>query len=556
MVSGEGEPLSMMVISACCARRCLAVARPVLPRPQTANDRPFRFPVSAMFCACFLVLGVLHFQNENSYSNIAQKRCQLKTDNLHHSGMVSKGVSVHGEKPLRVLLHRKQLFFVVWGMVCLGGMVLVGCPSQQAVVRRPPPPVRRVVVPKTPVVPRLPRYFSKVYRFPLSVPLAPSRGPIRAPVQVVELLNPVSSVSKQIQRIRAVIWKQYPGAVRWTIRMNPQLGKDRGYFYARALFAANKLGIVWPYLKRFHQRTGALGFRQLLALADASGISAQRFELALMNESYKMVIDRDMRWSRALGMTAKPGLFINGAFLPAPYTEERVLQAIKDSIQIAKAHLKQGVEAKDLYAKLTKDGARLAPLANVPHAIGVKRYNHIPFALLEGIPTRGPGDAPVHILEFSDFTCRPCRKAYKWLHTLLQKHPKALRFSFKFYPIGIHKESYRACELAAAAQDRRKFWAVYDILFQQQKRLFQGELIELAKQAGLSTRWIAGELDRKSYRRRVRINHYHGRILGVRAVPTLFINGYKVIGVRTYKQLLSIVQEERWKAGSPDPAYP
>lgn len=354
----------------------------------------------------------------------------------------------------------------------------------------------------------------------------------------------------QIQALRAMVWKRFPGSVRWTIRMNPSLGADRGYYYARALQAARRTGIFWPYLKRFYQARSP-SFKKLLAMADASGVDAQLFELNLAYAPRKMIIDRDMRWALGFGLQGKAGLFINGAWLPPPYTKERLFKALTLTQQRASAMLRQGTELTKLYDAFCAKGKPAPQARQIPRAIGARRYINVPHAYLEGVPTRGPGDAVVHIVEFSDFTCIPCRKAYLWLHALLQKHPKKLRFSFKFYPIGIHKESYRAAQLAAAAQDRRKFWKLYDLLFREQRRLLQGDLLELAKEAGLDAQWIAGELDRGSYKRRVSINKGHGRRMGIRAVPTILIDGLFVPGFRSAKDLLRLVHIEMWKAGDP-----
>ncbi|MCK6509881.1 DsbA family protein, partial [Myxococcota bacterium] len=191
-----------------------------------------------------------------------------------------------------------------------------------------------------------------------------------------------------------------------------------------------------------------------------------------------------------------------------------------------------------------------------PEAVAQRRYIHLPFAYTEGIPYRGPGDAPVQIVEFSDFTCVPCRQAFLSLEKLLAHHPQHIRFYFKFYPIGIHAEGTRAAELAAAAQAQRKFWPVYSILFRQQQRLLRGELLSLAREVGLDTDWLSAELDRHSFQRRVQINAQQGQAIGVRGVPTVFINGRVLLQPQSYDHVLRVFRQELWKQGILLPASP
>lgn len=454
----------------------------------------------------------------------------------------------------------RKSFVQAWmfGLFFLFFLSLFGCPKRETVrrpdVRPSKPPTRRTVLKKMRMA--KPAFLSKRYSIPIDVPLLPTRGPRNVPIQIVELLNPTSPQLKHLESIRSFVWKTFPGKVRWTVRLNPRIGKDRGYTYARALFAAHRMGIFWSYLKHFVAHPSQRDFKGLLHLASLCGVEPQLFELLWMRAPHKTLIDRDMRWAWKLKKTGQTGIYVNGFFLPSPYTPERLKQAIEFSLQQTQSALAKGIQPKDVYTKLMQKSIVSRRSERLPEAIYPKRYIHVPFGYLESIPTQGPGDAPLHIVEFSDFTCVPCRKAYLWLERILKKYPKKIRFSFKYYPIGIHRESYRAAELAAAAQERKRFWKVYNLLFLQQKKLLSGGLLKIAKQAGLNLSWLAEELDRRSFRRRVLLNRAHARRLGVRGVPTLLINGLRISGMGSAQILQKRIQEELWKAGSPDPAYP
>ncbi len=428
-------------------------------------------------------------------------------------------------------------------LLALSSLLFSGCPThlKRSSPQHQPPLATKAKQSQSP--------FARQYNFSAQSVLSPVRGPRYAPLQIVELLNPLSSQSRQINLLRDKIWKKFPGMLRWTVRFNPSLESDRGYWYSRALYASYRSGIFWSYLKQFYRKTERYSHQALLQMAAQSGADPQAFELKLLYAPYKMLLDRDMRWNRAIQQASQSRLFVNGALLEPPYTEERVYRAFAWARARAFHMIGQGISPQHIYRKWTQHGQKLKAPHHTPHAIKKRRYIHVPFEFLEAIPTRGPGDAAIQIVEFSDFTCRPCRKAYFSLHKLLQRYPNQLRFYFKYFPIGVHRESYRSAELAAAAQDQRKFWKLYDILFREQSRIFSGDLLALARKAGMDARWISGELDRNSYRRRVRINQHHGRRLRIRAVPTIIMDGRMIFGAANPNTLLRTAKEELWKAG-------
>lgn len=429
------------------------------------------------------------------------------------------------------------------GLLIVSMFAILGCPSSPTT--KPPITSRPV---STPLVMK-PAPFRKQYAFPAYSLLSPARGSQHAPLQIVELFNPLSPLSRQIQQIRPYLWEKFPGLLRWTIRFNPSLQKDRAYFYARAFYASYRLGIFWSFVEQFFSQNKTWNDTELLHLAQRCGVDPQAFELKLFYAPYKMLLDRDMRWGHALGLSGESRIFVNGALLNPPYTRERLVQALEWAIQRSHQLTQQGVPPEQVYSLWIKAGTPPRSSIPVPSAIRKRQYIHVPFEQLEAIPVRGPGDAPVSIVEYSDFTCVPCRTAYFSLHQLLHRYPKHLRFYFKYFPIGIHAESQRSAELAAAAQEQQKFWPLYDILFQKQQRLFAGDLVELARQAGMDPQWISGELDRGSYRRRVLINQLHGRKLGVHGVPTILIDGRAITGTRHLSHLIQVAEQELWKAG-------
>ncbi|MCB9639256.1 MAG: thioredoxin domain-containing protein [Myxococcales bacterium] len=387
------------------------------------------------------------------------------------------------------------------------------------------------------------------YRIPIKQGLHISRGPQQAPIQIIEYLNPTHKQSRQIASLRPAIWRSFPGMVRWEVRLAPSIEKDRGYLYARALLAAHRYDSFWPYLQKLFLYKGDLNEAALFQIAEDIGLSRQHFELFLQFVPFKIWIEQDMRSQMAFGTQGEPALFVNGVLQNPPYTRKKILHAAKEALQDASHLLEQGTPTHLIYNNLIKEGIPLQFARGFPESVKPRRYIHLPFEVTEGIPFRGTGDAPIQIVEFSDFTCVPCRGAFLALEKLLARYPRYIRFYFKYYPIGIHAEGTRAAEAAAAAQAQRKFWDMYKILFQKQPRLLRGELLTLAREVGIDADWLSAELDRHSFLRRVRINAFQGRRLGIRGVPTIFLNGRQLLQPQSYEYIERVLREELWKKG-------
>ncbi len=88
-----------------------------------------------------------------------------------------------------------------------------------------------------------------------------------------------------------------------------------------------------------------------------------------------------------------------------------------------------------------------------------------------GDPSKGPKDAPVTLIEFSDFQCPYCGRVAPVLKRLEDKYGDSVRFVFRNYPLPMHPQAPKAAEAAACAQDQKKFWEMHDRLFAHQDKL-------------------------------------------------------------------------------------
>ena len=160
-----------------------------------------------------------------------------------------------------------------------------------------------------------------------------------------------------------------------------------------------------------------------------------------------------------------------------------------------------------------------------------------------GDRSKGPMDAPVTIVEFSDFECPYCQQATATLNELLARYPDQIRFIYKDFPLPNHPNAFKAAEAGHCANDQGKFWEYHDQLFASQA-LDPESLKAHADELGLDTEAFGACLDDARHAESVNAEMSAGRSYGASSTPTLFINGRPVFGAMPLDVFDEIVQEE------------
>lgn len=151
----------------------------------------------------------------------------------------------------------------------------------------------------------------------------------------------------------------------------------------------------------------------------------------------------------------------------------------------------------------------------------------------------GAADAPVTLVEYGDFQCPHCAKAYPVVKDIQRRLGKKLRFVFRNFPLTrIHPEAEHAAEAAEAAGAQGAFWPMHDRLFERQFALDDDHLVEYAAELGLDADRLRGALDAGTYADRVRDDFMSGVKSGVNGTPTFFINGARHDGGNDLESLL------------------
>ena len=147
-----------------------------------------------------------------------------------------------------------------------------------------------------------------------------------------------------------------------------------------------------------------------------------------------------------------------------------------------------------------------------------------------GAPIRGKADAPVTLIEYSDFQCPFCSRAQPLIEALLKKYPDDLRVVYKHFPLSFHKAARPVAVASMAANAQGRFWEFHDVVFKNTQSLDPAKVNDYAKEAGLDVEKFSKDLEtnKVAYEKQVTLDMQQGQAASVRGTPTLYINGRKV----------------------------
>ncbi|NLJ27071.1 MAG: DsbA family protein [Deltaproteobacteria bacterium] len=156
----------------------------------------------------------------------------------------------------------------------------------------------------------------------------------------------------------------------------------------------------------------------------------------------------------------------------------------------------------------------------------------------------GPADAPVTIVEFSDYECPVCRKTHVLTKEIKEMYKGKIRWVFKDFPLRQHQWASLAAEAARCAGEQGKFWEYQDRLYSSDKELTVEQLSFIAKDLGMKPEPFAACLSNGKYRNEVEKDRQEGKVNGVSTTPTYVINGKFVPGAPTLEQFKEMIEAE------------
>jgi protein-disulfide isomerase len=156
---------------------------------------------------------------------------------------------------------------------------------------------------------------------------------------------------------------------------------------------------------------------------------------------------------------------------------------------------------------------------------------------------QGPAGAKLTLVEYGDYECPHCGRAYPIVKAVQNRLGTRLRFVFRNFPLSnAHPNAEAAAEAAEAAGAQGKFWEMHDLLFEHQDALERQDLLRYAADLGLDVKRFASELAGAVHRPRVQEDFRSGVRSGVNGTPTFFINGARFDGAWDEAGLLAALK--------------
>jgi protein-disulfide isomerase len=156
---------------------------------------------------------------------------------------------------------------------------------------------------------------------------------------------------------------------------------------------------------------------------------------------------------------------------------------------------------------------------------------------------KGPANAAVKIVEYTDFQCPACGKAFTAVEELLKTYDGKISLEHKHYPLKMHEHAMTASLFAECADQQGKFWPMHDVLFKSQaswekmpdpSRYFT----DLAVGLGMDGVILNGCVSKGDARKRILADMDSGNALGVQSTPTFVIDGKFYVGAKNLREEL------------------
>jgi protein-disulfide isomerase len=164
-------------------------------------------------------------------------------------------------------------------------------------------------------------------------------------------------------------------------------------------------------------------------------------------------------------------------------------------------------------------------------------------------PAKGPANAPVTIVEFSDFQCPYCSRLTPTLKQVEEKYGNKVRIVFRQFPLNFHQYAQKAAEASLCANDQGKFWQLHDAMFANQQALAVEQLKAKAAELGLNAEQFNQCLDSGKHAAAIQADMKEGSAAGVSGTPAMFINGRFISGAQPLEAITQVIDDELRRAG-------
>ncbi len=372
---------------------------------------------------------------------------------------------------------------------------------------------------------------------------APGRGPREALVTAELFCNFAHVQCASAERLLRRMLDRYPDGLRVVYRQVVLPFRD-SQAVAEGSIEAFVQGRFLELADAAAARGTPLRLRELEAVAGRAGIDVQALRSALEDHRHVRRLEEDSMRRELLGVGSL-GIAWNGE-PSADLSLEAMERSYARARELAARRLGEGVPRERIHGLLVRDAIAARARAVAEGSRRRVADAEAPRTRISAgnAPTRGASDAAVTIVVYTDFECAYCRREEELLARLLALYPDRLRLVYKHFPLAQHGGARAAAEAAECARAQGRFWELHQTLFSSSGRIRAAELDRLIAAAGVDASRLRADLARGACAAAVDADLAEGRALGVESTPTLFVNGMKLVGLRSLAELRALVEDE------------
>lgn len=168
----------------------------------------------------------------------------------------------------------------------------------------------------------------------------------------------------------------------------------------------------------------------------------------------------------------------------------------------------------------------------------------------KGEAVKGSPNAPITIVEFSEYQCPYCARYVEGTYAQLwEEYGDQIRYIFRDYPLPFHQHAQKTSEAARCAGEQGDYWGYHDLLFKNQsdwsaQTSIDSTLEGYAGQLGLDAGQFSDCLSQGKFTQAVKDDFAFGQKVGVSGTPSFFINGRMLVGAQPFSAFQAMIQEE------------
>jgi protein-disulfide isomerase len=384
----------------------------------------------------------------------------------------------------------------------------------------------------------------------------PMWGKRDAPVTIVEFSDFQCPFCSRVEPTMDQVRTTYgPDKVRVIWKNQPLSFHDKAKPAAEAaqtVFLLKGSDAFWKFHDTAFKNQGQLGPESYEKWAKEAGVDVNQFKQTLAQHKGQKKVEDDSALGTKVGANGTPAFRINGIELSGAQPFDKFKEVIDKELSKAQAKIASGTPKDQIYVTMSKENFK-APAPQKQDDDDEKEDTKTVWKVPVGnSPILGNKDAPVTIIEFSDFQCPYCKRVEPTMQGLQKKYGDKIRIVWKHEPLPFHPRAEPAAELSLEARKEKGdkgFWAAHDKLFEIQPKLDDADLEKAAGELQLDVEKVKAAIKEHKYKKEVDADAELGDDVQASGTPHFFVNGRRLVGAQPQDKFEKLIDEELKKFG-------